>query len=77
MGLLPFGGIKVDFLTFLIKAILLFFSGIALFMIADKEKIAGAFFFAFGIILIILSMASLGGAIGSFILLLGGIFQNV
>lgn len=60
-------------LIFLFKAILFFFGGVALFMIADKEKIAGAFFFAFGIILIILSVVSLGGAIGSFILLLGGI----
>lgn len=60
-------------LDFLFKAILFFFGGVALFMIADKEKITSAFFFAFGIILIILSVVSLGGAIGSFILLLGGI----
>lgn len=63
----------MGFLDFFIKAILFYFSGIALFMIADNEKISGAFFFAFGIILIILSIASLGCAIGSFILLLGGI----
>lgn len=63
----------MDVLTFLIKAILLFFSGIALFMIADNEKISGVFFFAFGIISILLSIVSLGGAIGSFILLLGEI----
>lgn len=63
----------MGFLDFFIKAILLYFSGIALFMIADNEKISRAFFFAFGIILIILSIASLGCAIGSFILLLGGI----
>lgn len=63
----------MDFLTFLIKAILLYFSGIALFMIADNdEKISGIFFFAFGIILIILSIVSLVCSIGSFILLLGG-----
>lgn len=57
-------------LTFLFKAILLYFSGIGLFMIADIKEITGAFFFALGIILIILSIVSLGNAIGSFILLL-------
>lgn len=62
----------MGFLDFLFKAILFYFSGIALFMIADKEKLSGAFFFAFGIILIILSIVSLGCSIGSFILLLGG-----
>ena len=61
-------------LNFLFKAILFFFGGVSLFMIADKEKIAGAFFFAFGIILIILSVVSLGGAIGSLILLIGAMF---
>ena len=61
-------------LDFLFKAILFFFGGVVLFMIADKEKIAGAFFFAFGIILIILSVVSLGGAIGSLILLIGAMF---
>ena len=61
----------MGFLNFFIKAILLYFSGIALFTIADNEKITGAFFFAFGIILIVLSVVSLGCSIGSFILLLG------
>lgn len=63
----------MDFLNFFIKAILLYFSGVALIATADNEKLAGLFFFAFGIILIVLSIASLGCAIGSFILLLGGI----
>lgn len=61
-------------LNFLFQAILFFFSGVALFAIADKEKLCSLFFSAFGIILIILSVASLGAAIGSFILLLGGFF---
>ena len=60
-------------LGFLFKAILLCFSGIALLTIADNEKITGAFCFIFGIVLIVLSVVSLGGAIESFILLLGGI----
>lgn len=60
-------------LNFLFKAILFFFGGVALFSIADNEKLVSLFFFAFGIILIILSTVSLGGAIGSFILLLVGI----
>ena len=60
-------------LIFLFKAILFYFSGVALFAIADKEKITSLFFFAFGIILIILSVVCVGGAIGSFILLLVGV----
>ena len=60
-------------LIFLFKAILFYFSGVALISTADNEKLTGLLFFAFGIILIILSIASLGCSIGSFILLLGGI----
>lgn len=60
-------------LNFLFKAILFFFGGVALIATAYNEKLTGLFFLAFGIILIILSVVSLGGAIGSFILLLGGI----
>ena len=65
---------NLNFLDFFIKAILLYFSGVALIATADNERLAGLFFFALGIILIILSVVSLGCAIGSFVLLLGGIF---
>lgn len=61
-------------LNFLFKAILFFFGGVALIATADNEKIASLFFFAFGIILLILSVVSLGGAIGSLILLIGAMF---
>lgn len=60
-------------LIFLFKAILFYFSGVALISTADNEKLTGLLFFAFGIILIILSVVCVGGAIGSFILLLVGI----
>ena len=63
----------MEILDFLFKAILFFFSSVALFSTADYEKLTGLLFFAFGIILIILSVVCVGGAIGSFILLLGGI----
>lgn len=64
----------MGFLNFFIKAILLFFSGIALVMIADNKKITSVFVFDFGIALIVLSIISLGCAIGSFLLLLGVTF---
>ena len=65
---------NLNFLDFFIKAILLYFSGIALFVIADNERLYGLFCSTLGIILIVLSVVSLGAAIGSFVLLLGGIF---
>ena len=63
----------MEILIFLFKAILFYFGGVALISTADNEKLTGLLFFAFGIILNILSIVCVGGAIGSFVLLLRGI----